>query len=100
MRLDQDSMRPVATTMQADDGSWAEVALGSDDEGRRVVRGSSADLWASVERAYTLWHELGEPGWESFGLTVTDAQQRIWFDSPQGAHTWTLADPTVFRRGV
>jgi protein-L-isoaspartate O-methyltransferase len=90
VRLDQRSRTPVAATMQAADGSWAEVELGPDDHGRRVVRGSGADLWAAVERAYALWHELGGPEWDSFGLTVTDKEQRVWFDSPHGQHAWPL----------
>jgi protein-L-isoaspartate O-methyltransferase len=90
VRLDERSMTPVAATMAAADGSWAEVELGPDDDGRRVVRGSGADLWASVERAYALWHELGEPGWDSFGLTVTDSGQRVWFGRPNSKRAWPL----------
>ena len=89
MRLDERGT-PVATTMQAADGSWAEVELAADEHSGRIVRGSSADLWAAVERAYTLWHELGDPGWDSFGLTSAEDEQRIWFDDQRGRHTWPV----------
>lgn len=88
--LDPGRGNPVAATMQAADGAWVEIQLDADDAGQRRVRGSSDDLWASVEHAYSLWSELGQPGWDAFGLTVTDREQRVWFDSPDDAYSWTL----------
>ncbi|MGB6162744.1 MAG: methyltransferase domain-containing protein [Pseudonocardiaceae bacterium] len=44
----------------------------------------------AVEDAHHLWHELGQPGWDRFGLTATTKQQWIWLDSPDGGHTWPL----------
>jgi protein-L-isoaspartate O-methyltransferase len=90
--FDADRRAPVAATMHAENGSWAEVQLDADDAGRRVVRGGGDDLWAVVEGAYAVWSELGEPGWEAFGLTVSDGEQRIWFGAPDSQHSWTLPD--------
>lgn len=42
------------------------------------------------EDADQLWRELGQPGWDRFGLTVTAERQWIWLDSPNGDHTWPL----------
>lgn len=92
MRFDRENMTPTAAMLQANDGAWAEVALEPDEAGRRVVHGSGDDLWAAVERAYALWYELGEPGWDSFGLTVTEREQRVWFDSPRSTYAWALPD--------
>lgn len=90
MRLDPDTRTPVATMLRAPDGSWADVTLEPDTDGRRVVRGGGTDLWAAVEHAYTTWHELGQPGWDRFGLTVTDHEHRCWFDQPHSTTAWTL----------
>ena len=91
VRLDPNTMTPTATTMQAADGSWVEVTLGADDGGHREVCGSSGDLWSAVENAYELWRELGEPGWDAFGLTVSGIDQRVWFDAPTSQHIWALS---------
>jgi protein-L-isoaspartate O-methyltransferase len=92
MTLDPERRTPVAATMHAEDGSWAEVQLNADEAGRRIVRGSAEDLWATVERAYATWTELGEPGWEDFGLTVSEAEQRVWFRAPDSRQSWRLPD--------
>lgn len=90
--LDPERRRPVAATMHAANGAWVEVQLEADDAGRRIVRGSSDDLWAAVENAYRVWSELGQPGWDDFGLTVTEREQRIWFGAPDDSYSWTLPD--------
>lgn len=43
--------------------------------------------WQAVENAHNLWHELGRPGWERFGLTATVDRQWIWLDTPDSHHT-------------
>ena len=35
-------------------------------------------------------HQLGRPGWDRFGLTVTPGRQWVWLDSPHSNHTWPL----------
>jgi hypothetical protein len=47
----------------------------------------------TLEDADRLWRELGQPGWDRFGLTATTERQWIWLDSPNGAHTWPLTSP-------
>lgn len=91
VRLDTERGVPTASTMQAADGSWAEVSTNAAADGLRVVRASSPELWNVVENAYVLWRQLGTPNWDRFGMTVTSAaEQRVWFDSPDGEHTWQL----------
>ena len=90
--LDPERRTPVAATMRADNGAWAEVRLAADDAGRRIVRGSAEDLWAAVERAYAVWEQLGRPGWADFGVTVTGREQRAWYGTPDGEHSWALPD--------
>jgi protein-L-isoaspartate(D-aspartate) O-methyltransferase len=69
-----------------DDGSWAR--LGEDG----VLReGGPRHLWDRMESAYDEWRQLGEPGWERFGLTVLpDGGQYIWLDSPESNDRWEL----------
>ena len=71
------------------DGSWCEVRE-HPDGARQVWEAGPTSLWRAVEAADHLWHELGEPGWDRFGLTTTAEGQWIWLDSPQSAHTWSL----------
>jgi hypothetical protein len=35
----------------------------------------------NIEHAYRLWHQHDHPGWQRFGLTVTDTHQRVWLDA-------------------
>ena len=88
--LDPERRTPVAATMHADNGAWAEVRLEADEAGRRIVRGSAENLWATVEDAYVLWEQLGRPGWADFGVTVTDREQCAWYGAPDGEYSWTL----------
>jgi protein-L-isoaspartate O-methyltransferase len=90
--LDPERRTPVAATMHAEDGAWAEVRLEADDAGHRMVRGSAEDLWAAVEDAYTVWERLGRPGWADFGVTITEREQRAWYGVPDGEHSWALPD--------
>jgi protein-L-isoaspartate(D-aspartate) O-methyltransferase len=90
-RLDPDNYQPTAATLTAEDGSWAQVALDAGPTGDRLVRyGGPTPLWDSVDRTYREWLNLGQPGWERFGLTVLPDQQWVWLDSPQSQHTWPL----------
>ncbi|BCJ33571.1 protein-L-isoaspartate O-methyltransferase [Actinocatenispora thailandica] len=60
-----------------DDGSWAV----RDDDG--VEQRGERRIWDEIAAAYGLWQQLGSPGRERFGLTVTvDGKQTIWLDGP------------------
>jgi len=56
-------------------------------------------VWAAVERAYERWHELGEPDWDCVGLSVTNSEQRVWFGTPHGSHSWLLPDDAPTQPG-
>jgi methyltransferase of ATP-grasp peptide maturase system len=64
------------------DGSWCEVSHHTDNGARWVWEAGPTPLWRAVEDAHQLWHELGQPSWDRFGLTATTEQQWIWLDSP------------------
>jgi len=72
------------------DGSWCEVSDHTDNRTRQVWEAGPTPLWRAIENANQLWHELGQPGWDRFGLTATIEQQWVWLDSPNGDHTWPL----------
>ena len=88
-RPDQD-WKPTVTSITTGDGSWAEVTLADDHGVHQVIEGGPRRVWRIVEDAHALWTEVGQPGWDRFGLTVTQERQRVWLDTPAGAHTWPL----------
>lgn len=62
--------------------SWASadyVPGGSEFE---VVQSGARRLWDEVERAFGWWERHGRPGFERFGLTVSEAGQRAWLGDP------------------
>jgi methyltransferase of ATP-grasp peptide maturase system len=84
--------QPTSTWIASPDGSWAEVALGHDDAGTRAVRqGGPRRLWDLVEDANALWHDLGNPEWSRFGLTVTADRHTLWLDHPGAEKHWNIA---------
>jgi protein-L-isoaspartate O-methyltransferase len=73
------------------DGSWCEVREDSDEHGSRAVWETGPHpLWRLIEDSHAQWRQLGRPGWERLGLTVTAERHRIWLDSPEGEHSWDL----------
>ncbi|WP_309117467.1 methyltransferase domain-containing protein [Saccharothrix sp.] len=75
------------------DGSRAAVRVQPDPAtGDRDVRQTGpVRLWDAVERAHRRWDDLGRPGWDRLGLTVTpDGHHRVWLDTPDGATGWDL----------
>lgn len=42
-----------------------------------VVQGGPHRLWSQVEGAIEAWHAAGEPGIETFRVTVTPDEQRV-----------------------
>ncbi len=80
--------KPTVATITAPDGSWAEVDLDDDHGVHTVVEGGPRRAWRILEDAHSTWQRLGEPGWDRFGMTVTEARQQVWFDSPDGDLIW------------
>jgi hypothetical protein len=68
------------------DGLWCDV----NEHTGQVWEAVPTLLWATVEDAHRQWRELGEPGWDRFGLTVTSDLQWVWLDAPAGHHSWPL----------
>lgn len=90
MRLDPRTGTPTMSRMHSTNGEWVETALEPGPDGHRAVIGSAADLWQHVENAHDVWHTLGEPSWDRFGLTVAGADHTVWLDHPTSKHHWPL----------
>lgn len=64
------------------DGSWAIYFTHSGIAEQAGPR----ELWAELEKAHDTWLQLGKPGRERFGLTVTlEGRYRFWLDDPENA---------------
>jgi len=72
------------------DGSWCEVSEYTDNGIRQIWEAGPTRLWYALENAHRRWEELGRPGWDRFGLTVTAEHQWVWLGSPHSNHTWPL----------
>ncbi|MCH6161891.1 methyltransferase domain-containing protein [Streptomyces marispadix] len=77
----RDGMRPVWFYGLAD-SSWAVVIFRDGRSESKVYQAGPRRLWDEVEAAYRWWREQGEPGYERFGLTVTQGEQHVWLDTP------------------
>jgi hypothetical protein len=79
---------PRAPALAAPDGSWARV-IGRD---RPVVhQGGPRRLWDLVEQNWTRYLQLGRPGMDRYGITVTsDHRQFIWLDLAHSDQAWEL----------
>ncbi|WP_329021412.1 ATP-grasp peptide maturase system methyltransferase [Streptomyces sp. NBC_00690] len=64
-------------------GSQARTASGTDADWVVVQRGP-VPLWDRVEQAVQSWQAAGAPHQEGFGITVSDARQRVWIGSEDG----------------
>lgn len=78
----QDDGTTVAWFYGLTDRSWAAVGWRNDETTTTVYQSGPRRLWQAVERALTWWEEQGRPELTRFGLTVTDACQWPWLDSP------------------
>lgn len=87
---DEAANGPGAMFFTSPDGSWCEVSPADGASPRDVWEGGPRRLWAAIESAIDLWHALGQPGWERFGLTVTPGRNVIWVDDPAAEHRWTI----------
>lgn len=81
----------LATKISTPDGSWALVAHTPQNGYYRTIQGGPRRLWDLLETTHQHWAELGEPGWERFGLTITPDHQWIWLETPDSEHHWPLA---------
>lgn len=81
---------PTASWIATPDGSWAEITLAAENGLHSVIEGGPRRLWQFMEQAHRTWIELGQPGWDSFGLTVTPDRHTVWFNQPDSNHTWHL----------
>jgi methyltransferase of ATP-grasp peptide maturase system len=84
---------PTASWIATPDGSWAEITFATHNGVHEVAEGGHRRLWHLVENAHRIWTDLGQPGWDRFGLTVTPQTHTVWFDQPCGNHTWHLPGP-------
>jgi hypothetical protein len=75
-------MRPV-WFYGLSDSSWAVVIFRDGRSESKVYQAGPRRLWDEVEAACRWWREQGEPGYERFGLTVTQGEQHVWLDTPQ-----------------
>lgn len=82
--IDEETGRPGDIFLTSSDGSWCEVS----ERSGQVWETGPTPLWGAVENAHQLWRDLGEPGWDRFGLTVTPDRQWVWLDASDSDHTW------------
>ncbi|HEY6422555.1 MAG TPA: hypothetical protein VIY28_04760 [Pseudonocardiaceae bacterium] len=82
--------QPTATSIRTGDVSWEEVTLADEDGTHHVSEGGPRRVWRIIEDTHALWNNLGQPGWDRFGLTVTEDHQRVWLDTPTNIRTWSL----------
>jgi hypothetical protein len=69
--------------LSSPDGSWCEVSADAEGGVRRVQEAGPRRLWKIVEEVHDRWVQLGKPGWEHFGYSVTRHTQWTWFDEPR-----------------
>jgi protein-L-isoaspartate(D-aspartate) O-methyltransferase len=96
--MDPHTGQPGNAHLIGTDSSWCEISASRDSDGKRTVwQSGPRQLWNKIEAAHQRWHELGQPGWQRFGLTVTENHQTVWLDSPTSHNVWPLPqdDPTL-----
>lgn len=70
-------------------GSWARVN-NLPDGTHTVIEGGPRNLWQEIEELADLWHALGRPSRDRYGIAIDKGGQRIWLDEPEGPQAWTL----------
>ena len=65
-------------------GGWADITKAPTAGGRHHVTYGGPDLlWQTVEATTELWHRIGRPARNRFGLTAgADGTHRYWLDTP------------------
>lgn len=73
----------------AADGSHAEALTGPEQDGtHRVIQTGPRRIWDTVEATRRLWHDLGQPAPDKFGLVANDSTQFAWFGNDDSWHRW------------
>lgn len=72
------------------DGSRAEVLIEPQPGTRPVVQTGPRRLWDTVEATARLWHDLGQPGPDQFGVVANDSIQFVWFQDDESWLRWPL----------
>lgn len=89
--MDPATGRPGDAFIASSDGAWCEISAVPDDDGKRTVwQAGPRLLWDYIEAAHGRWTQLGRPGWERFGLTVTERLHCVWLDSPDTSNQWPI----------
>lgn len=76
-----ENWKPTVVSIMVGDGSWTEVTLADDHGVHQVSEAGPRRVWRIVEDAHALWSTLGQPGWDRFGVTLTDNRQHVWLDT-------------------
>ncbi|MBB6171670.1 protein-L-isoaspartate(D-aspartate) O-methyltransferase [Nocardiopsis mwathae] len=65
------------------EGAWAACDYEPGDDEYEVTQYGGRRLWDEAEAAYLRWLDVGSPGIDRFGVTVTaGGQHTIWIDAP------------------
>lgn len=88
--IDETSGQPADVLLTSSDGSWCQASQHPGSGRVQVREGGPTQLWRAVENADRLWRDIGEPGWERFGLTVTPDRQWVWLEASDSEYTWTV----------
>ncbi|MFB9427819.1 methyltransferase domain-containing protein [Streptoalloteichus tenebrarius] len=73
------------------DRSRAEVLIEPEPDGlRRVAQTGPRRLWDTVEATALLWHDLGRPTPDEFGLVANNDTQFVWLRHRDAWHRWPL----------
>lgn len=80
-----------AVIATAADGSRAEALTSQERDGsHRVCQAGARRIWDTVEATQRLWHDLGRPAPDRFGLVANDSTQFAWFGNDESWHRWPL----------
>lgn len=82
MARDDGSFSLLLYEVGAPEGPWAACDYEPGGTEYEVTQYGPRRLWDEYAAAYERWVELGRPGVERFGLTVSARGQELWLDEP------------------
>lgn len=88
--LAPDRQACVADRYSCLDGSWVTVDRTGEPGRPRVRWGGPTPLSLVLRAAQRAWEQVGRPGWDRFGVTVTADRQQVWLDGPDSSRRWPL----------